>query len=86
MIRLAFAALAVAAFVVSAAAQAPQSGPSYVPITIDETTYKGLHNYLGEQPGKFSTPLINWLNGEEAKAVSAKAAKEEPKTAPPAKQ
>jgi hypothetical protein len=46
----------------------------YVPVTIDEQNFKGLQNYLGEQPAKFSTPLINWLNVLESKAAADKAA------------
>ena len=47
---------------------------AYVPFTIDEATYKQLQTYLGDQPAKFSTPLINWLSGAEVQAQANKAA------------
>ena len=57
------------------AAIAQQAQP-FVPFTVDEATYKSLQSYLGEQPAKFATPLVNWLNNAEAKAISDKAAAE----------
>jgi len=57
------------------ATHAQQAQP-FVPFTVDEATYKNLQSYLGEQPAKFATPLLNWLNNAEAKAISDKAAAE----------
>ena len=55
-------------------AQQPKpTQPTYVPFSVDEDTYKQLQAFLGEQPAKFSMPMLNWLNGSEAKAVSDKA-------------
>ena len=48
----------------------------FVPFTVDEATYNSLQSYLGEQPAKFATSLLNWLNNAEAKAISDKAAAE----------
>ncbi len=56
-----------------ASAQQPQL---YVPFTVDEATYKSLQSYLGDQPAKFATPLVNWLNNAESKAIADKVAAE----------
>ena len=53
-------------------ASAQQS--SFVPYTIDEKNHQALLNYLGEQPAKFSMPLINSLNQLEMAAQSKKVA------------
>jgi hypothetical protein len=55
------------------AAFAQQPPPPYVAFTVDEGTYKQLQDYLGNQPAKFSVPLLNWLNSAESRAVSDKA-------------
>ena len=54
-----------------------QTGSKYAPITLDEATYNTLMTYLGDQPNKFSGPLVNWLQQAEAKAA-ADAVKVEP--------
>ena len=49
-------------------AQAPQA-PAYVPITISEQDWTKLQTYLGDQPAKFSNPVIGFLNQMEQVAV-----------------
>ena len=48
--------------------------PPYVPYTIDAQEHQALMNYLGEQPAKFSMPVINTLNQFEQQAQQKKAA------------
>lgn len=63
------------------AAFAQQPAP-YVPITLDETTFAALKNYLGEQPNKIAGPMVNLLDKLEA---DAKAAADKPKEPEPKK-
>jgi hypothetical protein len=56
----------------SAFAQAPQ----IVPYTITPKEHTDLMNYLGEQPAKFSVPLMQALGALAQKAIDEKAAKD----------
>ena len=71
MLKLLEALLVVAFMGTSSYAMAQQT--SFVPYTIDEKNHQALLNYLGEQPAKFSMPLINSLNQLEFAAQSKKA-------------
>jgi hypothetical protein len=69
-----------------AAVGAAQAQTKYEPWTMDETTFREMMNYLGDQPNKFSGPLVNWLTMKEsqaaeavAKAAAAKAEEEKAK-------
>lgn len=42
--------------------------PPFVPFTISQSDYQSIQNWLGEQPAKFSIPVLNWLNSLEQKA------------------
>ena len=67
-----------------AAAQQPIAlAPPFVPFTISQSDYQSIQNWLGEQPAKFSIPVLNWLQGLEQKAqADAKAAVPVPTPAP----
>lgn len=40
----------------------------FVPFTISQSDYQAIQNWLGEQPAKFSIPVLTWLQGLERKA------------------
>ena len=42
--------------------------PPFAPITISQSDYQSIQNWLGEQPAKFSIPVLTWLDGLERKA------------------
>jgi hypothetical protein len=42
--------------------------PPFVPFTISQSDYQSIQNWLGEQPAKFSIPVLTWLQGLEQKA------------------
>lgn len=42
--------------------------PTFVPLTINQSDYQAIQNWLGEQPAKFSIPVLTWLDGLERKA------------------
>lgn len=63
----------------------PAFAQTFTPYTIDATKQQQLLNYLGEQPAKFSLPVINALNQYEveAQAAAKKAAEEKAKPEKP---
>lgn len=56
----------------AAYAQAPT--PPFVPLTIDEKSYKDFNEYIDNVPLKYAAPIKNWITGLEQSAVAAKAA------------
>jgi hypothetical protein len=42
--------------------------PPFVPFTLSQSDYQTIQNWLGEQPAKFSIPVLNWLGEMERKA------------------
>jgi hypothetical protein len=58
----------------AAFAQAPP--PAFVPYSIDEPTQQNLIQYLGEQPYKIASPIIQLLTGSEQRAQAEAARKE----------
>ena len=47
----------------------------FVPFTIDQQTYNGMMNYLGEIPAKYANPMITTLIQKEQEALKAEADK-----------
>lgn len=78
MIRTIYAA---AVLLASTSAFAQQQ--AFAPFTIDEQTYTGLMNYLGEVPSKYANPVITTLiQKEQAALAAAKTAVKEPEPKP----
>lgn len=72
-----------AAFSQQSAPTAIAPAPPFVPFTINQSDYQTIQNWLGEQPAKFSIPVLTWLDGLERKAqADAKAAVPVPTPAP----
>lgn len=53
-----------------------QEQPKFVPYTVSQDDHTKIMTYLGEQPAKFSLPLIQALTTLEQKAVEEKIKKE----------
>ena len=69
MRRIVSACLAFLLFSMPAVAQQPITPPPpFVPFTISQSDYQSIQNWLGEQPAKFSIPVLTWLQGLEQKA------------------
>ena len=64
-------------------AQQPPLQPQYVPITIDEKSYKEITGWLLEQPTKFGAPMLQWLETQERAAVALANKPKEPPKVPP---
>ena len=62
--------IVLSAMLLTTASAIAQPSPKYAPIVLDEATYNTLMTYLGEQPYKFSAPLLTWLQQAEAKAAT----------------
>ncbi len=78
-VRLVFVVIVVWVFIllfklvpVLAQTQTVQSNTStYAPLTLDETEYVSLRNYLNQQPYMFAAPVIELLQRAENKAMVA---------------
>ena len=57
--------------------QTVQLPSSYVPFTVSEADFKSMHEYLMNQPTKFSLPILQWLEQQSA-AAKVKAAEKKP--------
>ncbi len=56
-----------------------QQQEPYEPFSVTEQEYKGLTEYLGNQPLRMAEPIAQWLRQREAQAQQEKRAKAEAK-------
>lgn len=56
-----------------------QEQSKFVPYTINQEDHSKLMTYLGDQPAKFSMPLIQALNALEQKAIDDNKKKQDEK-------
>lgn len=74
IIAAAFALVGSATAFAQTVAPQPQQQVPFVAITIDETTYNGLVQYLSSVPYGYAVPLVNGFARMEADAAAAAAA------------